>query len=128
MSASKYFQLEILDGENALALLAQLTDRARGHIGPRFKVKVRLESLDGFEYSLGDNAMTTEHEIGIEIMGLKTTDGDAWEISGGLGEDFLVQDQKLMWLWQLLSDGDLIELFEGIYDTNKRKGYIRFSM
>ncbi len=123
----KHIQLRILDGENALAMLAQLTDLVRGHTGPRFKIKVVGESMHVPDHSMDTVLWLTEHEIGINIMGLRTVDGDEWEIKGNLDDDFLMES-KHKWLRIILEEGDLLPVFDGVYDPSKRNGYIRFSL
>lgn len=120
MSAKKeYVQLDILDGENALAMLGQLIDLARGHPGPHFKIKV----VDaGFIFLHGP-----VHEIGVNITGLKAISGDEWELEGNLDEN-LLEESENEWLRSLLEDGGLSPMFGGVYYTNKRNGYICFSL
>ena len=121
--STRYVEFEIVDGENALALISQLLDLVRGHTGPRFKIKIRRT---GFNFNGGrlHGRQYHEHrEFGVNITGLTTTDGDAWEIHGNLDDELLAEQ---LWLKEILVQGDYMALFEGTYDVNKRNGYIRF--
>ncbi len=123
----KHIQLRTIDGEDALAMLAQLTDLVRGHTGPRFKIRVIGESMSGFANTMDPALWLTEHEIGINIMGLKTYDGEEWVIEGTLDDDLLVKP-KHKWLRLILEEADLVPVFEGVYNVHKRTGYIRFTL
>lgn len=115
--------LEIVDGENVLALLAQLADLARRHTGPRFGVKVEYYGETGDVIMGIPQRDRITAEIGLNITGLSndSTDGEFWEIEGNIDDDFLVEPQN-RWLSRLLSRRGAEPLFSGDYDTNKRRG------
>lgn len=122
--STRHVEFEIVDGENALALISQLTDLARGHTGPRFKIKIRRIGINYNGGRLHGRHFYTHIEFGVNITGLATTDGVAWEIGGNVDDELLAQQP---WLNEVLKRGGFTSIFDGVYDTNKRSGYIRFN-
>lgn len=136
MSTKPRFELEIIDGENMLALFGQLIDKARGYEdnGEPFKVIVRhSRHVPGGGRGSDRNRMVhTKTEIGLHVYGIEIGDPAEIAVMSGhiVAQDYYKReglvDPYPRWLRSAMEDHGAMTVFEGFYNTNKRTGFLKF--
>lgn len=128
MSTKPKFGLDIIDGENALALLGQLIDIARGaddHNRMPFKVTVRHDEILNEGMST-ERTLHQEAEINLWVFAVGMADPSCIEIRGFIPDDMLNASRGLKWLGRLLRENHALPWFSGDYDVRERTGVLQF--
>lgn len=133
MSMESQLQLAIVDGENMLALLSQLSDIARGISGQHrerrpFKVTVshELHVPGGGRGSNRKRMVSMKAEIGIYVHSIKMNDPLICWIEGRLQRKYGSDEPE--WLRRLIDETGSLRTFSGHYNPSNRQGALKLSL